>query len=134
MAKVSKRQLQVGEVVKRNFSIVLYEQGKYIYGNEPLVSVTNVLMSSDLGLAKIYLSIYNFVNKQEVIVLLEKEKVRLRQALGGRIRKHVRRIPHIDFYIDDTLDEMYALNNLFDKLHDDKQMGEEKEDNTNDLH
>lgn len=123
MAKVSKRQLQVGEVIKRNFSVVLYEQGKYIYGNEPLVTVTSVNMSSDLGLAKIYLSIYNIANKQEVIILLEKEKVKLRQALASRVRKHVRRIPKVDFYIDETLDEMFALNNLFDRLHEDKQMG-----------
>ena len=27
-------------------------------------------------------------------------------------------------YLDDTLDEMYRLNNLFNKLHQEKQMGE----------
>lgn len=126
MAKVSKRQLQVGEVIKRNFTTVLYEQGKYIYGIEALVTVTSVRMSSDMGLAKIYLSIYNIENKEEVITLLDREKTRLRQALATRVRKHVRRIPNIDFYIDETLDEMFALNNLFDKLHDDKQMGDDK--------
>jgi ribosome-binding factor A len=38
----------------------------------------------------------------------------------------MRRIPDIAFYLDDTLDEMYRLNQLFDKLHDDKQMGNEE--------
>lgn len=127
MEKQSKRQLQVGQIIKRNFSMVLYLEGSNIYGSEPLVTVTNVIMSSDLGLSKIYLSIFNTENKQAVILLLEQEKVRLRKILGSRIRKRVRRIPHIDMYIDDTLDEMYRLNNLFDKLHEENQMGESEE-------
>ena len=40
----------------------------------------------------------------------------LKQALVKRIRKHVRRIPDIAFYEDDTLDEMYRLRDLFDNL------------------
>jgi len=124
----SKRQLQIGELVKRNFSVVLQQEGRYIYGNEVLVTVTNVRMSTDLGLAKIYLSIFNTLDKQSTILLLEQEAHRLRQLLAHRIKKHVRRIPHISMYEDETLDEMYKLNNLFDKLHADNQMGEGTEE------
>ena len=52
----SRRQLQTGELIKRHFSTVIREQGSYIYGSEVLVSVTRVIMSPDLGLAKIYVS------------------------------------------------------------------------------
>jgi len=122
----TKRQLQVAELVKRNFSVVLQQEGRYIFGDEALVTVTQVKMSSDLGLAKIYLSVFNTENKQAVILQLEQENSRLRQVLAQRIRKHVRRIPNIDMYEDDTLDEMWKLNSLFDKLHKEKQMGEEE--------
>jgi ribosome-binding factor A len=57
---------------------------------------------------------------------MQEEKSRLKQSLGLRLRKHMRRIPDIDFYLDDTLDEMYRLNDLFDKLHTEGQMGEEE--------
>lgn len=123
----TKRQLQVGELIKRNFSLVMMQEGRYIYGDEALVTVTNVRMSSDLGLAKIYVSIFNTENKQAVILQLQQEITRLRQILAQRIRKHVRRIPNIDIYEDETLDEMYKLNSLFDKLHERKQMGAEEE-------
>ena len=119
------RQQQVGEMVKRHFGQVLLEEGSYIYG-DAFVTITQVKMSSDLGLARIYCSVYNTENKQAVILGLQKEYRRLRQALGRRLRKKVRRIPEIEFFMDDTLDEMYRLNALFDKLHDDKQMGEEE--------
>lgn len=115
----NKRQSQVGELIKRNFSMVLQVEGSYIYKNA-LVSVTNVLMSPDLSYAKIYLSVYNRDDKNRVIEELTQEKPRLKNSLSSRIRKHVRRIPEIDFFLDETLDEMYRLNNLFDRIQGEK--------------
>ncbi len=124
----TKRQKQVAELIKRNISTVLQQEGSYIYGAGVLVTVTGVKVSPDMGIAKIYLSIYNTENKQAVILQLENENVRIRQSLAYRIRKHVRRIPEIQFYMDDTLDEMYRLSNLFQKLDKDGQMGNEEEE------
>jgi ribosome-binding factor A len=122
----TKRQRQVGEVIRRNFSIVLQQEGQYIF-KDALVTVTNVKMSPDLGIAKVYLSIYNTENKQEVLLSMEAEHSHLKQALSYRVRKHVRRVPELHFYLDDTLDEMYRLNYLFDKLRSENQMGSEEE-------
>lgn len=126
----SKRQLQVAEQIKRNFGIVLQQEGPYIYGVETLVTVTSVKMSPDMGIAKIYLSVYNVEDKQSVILLMEEEYARLRQSLGNRLKRHVRRIPELQFYEDDTLDEMYRLRNLFDGLEDGKE--ESKNDEVED--
>ncbi len=123
MAKESKRQLQVAQLIKRNFGIVLQQEGSYIYGSEVLVTVTSVKLTPDFGQAKIYLSVYNTENKQAVILQMEEEHHRLKQALASRIKKHVRRIPQFQVYLDETLDEMYRLNVLFNKLDNDKQMG-----------
>jgi len=121
------KQKQISELVKRNFSVVLQDEGTNIYGAKPLVTVTNVKVSPDLGQAKIYLSVYNTENKQEVLLEMEEEKNRLKQALGYRLRKLVRRIPDIDFYLDDTLDEMFRIDELFGRLRADNQMGSEEE-------
>ena len=122
----TKRQKQVAETIKRHFSVVMQQEGSYIYGSEALVTITNVKMTPDFSLAKIYLSVYNTENKQAPILELEENMVRLRQSLAMRIRKHVRRIPEIAFFLDDTLDEMYRLNSLFNRLRDENQMGEEE--------
>ncbi|PHN00872.1 30S ribosome-binding factor RbfA [Flavilitoribacter nigricans] len=122
----TKRQKQAAELVKRNFSLVLQQEGSYIYGPEPLVTVTGVKITPDLSLAKIYLSVFNTDNKQAVLLEMEEEIVRLRQSLAHRIRKHIRRIPDISFYADDTLDEMYRVDRLFNRLYDENQMGEEE--------
>ncbi|SRR6056297_167740 len=122
------RQKQVAETVKRHFSIVLQQEANYMTSEPALITVTNVKMTPDLSIAKVYLSIYNTENKQETLLELEDNMARLRQALGARLRNHVRRIPELDLFIDDTLDEMYRLNALFDKLEDENQMGSDSEE------
>ncbi len=117
----SKRQKQVGEVVRRNFSMVLQNEGGYIYGNEPMVTVTSVRLSPDMGIAKIYLSVYNVEDKQSVVLQMEASNQKLRQALAHRVKRHMRRVPELSFFLDDTLDEMYRLNGLFNRLDKDKE-------------
>lgn len=112
----SKRQSQVASIIKRNFSIVLQQEGSYIYGNQALVTVTNVLVSPDMGEAKIYLSIFNVEDKQTVLLEMEDNMGRLKQQLAQRIRKHVRRVPSLQFFIDDTLDEMYRINEVLNRI------------------
>jgi|APTNR8051073442_1049403.scaffolds.fasta_scaffold03650_3 ribosome-binding factor A len=120
------RQRQVAELVKRNFSLVLQEEGAYIYGAEPLVTVTSVKMTPDLSEAKIYLSVYNIDHKQGVLLELEEELTRLRQSLAQRLRRQVRRIPDIALFLDDTLDEMYRVDELFTRLYAENQMGADR--------
>ncbi|MBP7184464.1 MAG: ribosome-binding factor A [Saprospiraceae bacterium] len=122
----TKRQGQVAELIKRNFSIVLQEEGSYIFGREPLVTVTNVKMSPDLGLAKIYVSVYNVLDKQTVVLEIEEQIVRLRQSLAHKIKKFVRRIPDISVYLDDTIDEIYKIADMFQKLDEDDQLGKRR--------
>lgn len=122
----SKRQLQVGSLAKRAFSNVLLESGRNIYGNI-MVTVTDVKMSSDLGLAKIYVSVYGTENKLAVIAQLEENHHVLRQQFAHKLRKHVRRIPDIGIFLDDMLDEMYRIDGLFEKLRANNQMGKEEE-------
>lgn len=123
----TKRQRQTAELIKRNFGLVLQAEGGYIY-EDALVTVTNVSMTADFSLARIYLSVYNTEDKLSVIQLLEENQVKLRHALAERIRKFIRRIPQLEFYIDDTLDEIYKVNALFDRLEAENQMGRRDEE------
>lgn len=126
--KETKRMLQVGELVKRNISYVLQQEGSYYYGTEALVTVTTVKMSSDMGIAKIYLSIYNTENKQAVLLEISEYAHQIKQSFAQRVRKQMRRIPRLDFYEDETLDEMYRLNQVFGDLKSKNQMGNHHEE------
>lgn len=111
----TKRQLQLGELIKRNFSTVLQQEGRYIYG-DVLVSVTKAIISPDLSQVKIYLSIYGSEEKEEILQNIENQTFQLKQALAHRIKGQIRRIPEIYLYIDDTLDEMYRVDDLLDSI------------------
>lgn len=129
MQKETKRQQQIGELLRRNFGEVLQMQGSLIFGGA-FVTVTKVKMTSDLGIAKVYLSVYQTegVNKEEVLKKVRKNSWSLKKDLAHRIRNHVRRIPTLDIYLDDTLDEMYHLNDVFNDLRKNNQLGKDEEE------
>ncbi|NJN78870.1 MAG: ribosome-binding factor A [Saprospiraceae bacterium] len=112
----SVKQKQTESMLQREMSMVIQQEGGYIYGTQALVTVTNVMLSPDFGEAKFYLSVFNIEDKQSVIIQLEDDLARMRQLLGSRIRKKYVVFLPVSFYLDDTLDEMYRLNSLFDKI------------------
>jgi ribosome-binding factor A len=109
------KQRQIAAMIQKEFSAVLLIEGNLIYG-DALVTVTRVRMSADMGIAYIYLSVFNTLYKQEIIKEIWENLARLRGELGKRIRKQVRRIPMLKFFIDDTLDEVEHLDMLFDAI------------------
>lgn len=118
------RQKQVGEMLRRFVAMILTEEGSNIYGRDKLVTVTEIKMTPDLLIAKVYISVYGSENKQEVILLLEDNNTRLRQALAGKIGKQMRRMPELEFFLDDTVDEMYRVEALLNRVgEEDKNIG-----------
>jgi ribosome-binding factor A len=86
----SVKQKQTESMLQREMSMVLQQEGGYIYGVQALVTVTGVKLSPDFGEAKFYLSVFNIEDKQSVIIQLDDDLVRMRQLLAGRIRKKIR--------------------------------------------
>ena len=111
----SKRQAQVGELIKRNFAPVFQEHGIYIYG-QGFVSVTSVKVTPDLAQAKVYLSVFNVADRDEVLRKINNHTHVLKQALAARIKNQMRRIPQIHFYFDETIEEMYRVDALFKEI------------------
>lgn len=110
------RQKQAAETIRRHFGTLLQQEGRHIYGPDPFVTVTEVQLSPDYSLAKIYLSVFNTENKPEIIRLMEGHDHRLKQALATRIGRKIRRMPDIRFYLDDTVDEMYRVEELLKRI------------------
>jgi len=111
----SKRQLQIAEMIKRNFAPIFQEHGIYIYGSA-FVTVTSVKITPDMAQAKVYLSIFNAEDKETVLKKVVNHTHILKQALASRIKYQVRRIPSIFFYFDETIDEMYKVDTMFKNL------------------
>ncbi len=88
-----------------------------------LVTITGVKVSPDLKNAKVYLSIYERESRQEILEKVNDIKGLIRNQLAQRV-KYIRRIPELTFYIDDTLDYVEKIENLFKVIHkNDNQRG-----------
>lgn len=77
-----------------------------------LITVTAVRVSPDLGLAKVYLSLFPVKDKQAVLERVREMGHRLRGELGHRVGKQLRVVPELNFYIDDSLDRIEEIDNL----------------------
>ena len=95
--------------------------------DKALVTVTRVSVSPDLQNAKIYLSIFNTDNKQEILLNMNENYPRLRHALSNKVGKQLRRMPELSFFLDESLDEFFRMDELLKKLRDENQMGAEEQ-------
>ena len=88
-----------------------------------MITVTEIRITPDLSLARIYISILSpGRDKEQVFEYLKEHNVDIRKELAGKIKNQVRKIPELNFYLDDTAEYVDHLEHLFDKIHeDDKQ-------------
>lgn len=81
------------------------------------VTLTDVVVSPDLGLAKVYVSLYNNKNREAIVEHLNGEANKaIRHELARKIKNNVRKIPELRFYEDETLDYVEKIDQLFDKI------------------
>ncbi len=69
-----------------------------------VISVTKVHVTSDLGQAKAYVSIFPSDKKEEIFEGIVANNQMIRHALAIRTKNQLRRMPELSFYIDDSLD------------------------------
>lgn len=86
-----------------------------------LVTITDTVVTPDLGLAKLYLSIMSKEPADKVVELLELEMKELRHRLAAEIGNNMRRVPELKFFLDNTLEKALKMNELLEQLnHPDK--------------
>ena len=115
----SRRQQKIGSVLREALSEIFTRDGKGIYGSA-FVTVTSCKVSSDLTLARFYLSIFNEPNKESIIQKIEAKQHDIKKMLSEKLRFQLRRIPEFEYFVDDTLDEVFKMEELFKKIHDEK--------------
>jgi ribosome-binding factor A len=97
------RQERVSELIKRELSILFQRESTTWFGGL-FITVTQVRIGPDLGLARVYLSFMAVADKEKALQTVETENWRVRKALGGMVGKQLRRVPELNFYLDDSLD------------------------------
>jgi ribosome-binding factor A len=81
------------------------------------VSITHVLMTDDLSIAKVYLSIFAPKrDENEILETIDQAQDAIRHTLAQKIRHQVRRVPELIFFLDDTAKKAEEIETLFQKV------------------
>ena len=98
------RQKKINTVLQQEIAVLLQKAIRKGNVSNLMVSVTKVKVTSDLSLAKVYLSI--FPNDKAVTLFegLKENGYQLRHDLSQIMKNQLRRIPELLFYLDDSLD------------------------------
>lgn len=76
-----------------------------------IISVSKVHVTSDLGIAKVYLSIFPSDKRDEIIKGVQSNTPLIRHEMASRTRNQLRRMPELLFFGDDTLDYNEGIDN-----------------------
>lgn len=108
------RQLKSARLIQKEMAEIFLTETKGLFGNT-MITVTVCRVSPDLGVAKIYVSLFPVKEKDKLLKKIKEHTPELRNMLGRRIRKQVRVIPELVFFLDDSLDYAEHINNLLKK-------------------
>ncbi len=111
----STRQQKFGRLIQKELSDIFQRDKRGILDNT-LVTISDVDMSPDLGVAKVYISMMLAKDKTQTLEKINRGKGEIRKALGERIRKQVRVIPELIFIIDETEEKAFKMEELLKNL------------------
>ncbi|WP_029034237.1 30S ribosome-binding factor RbfA [Salinimicrobium terrae] len=98
------RQKKIGGVLQQDLADVLQSHLRDAGRTGILISVSKVTVTTDLSQSKAYLSIFPAKNAQDILKELNILKPKIKHELAMRTKNQLRRMPNLDFYIDDSLD------------------------------
>ncbi len=69
-----------------------------------IISVSKVTVTTDLSIAKVYLSVFPSEKRDELVSGIQSNTSLIRHELAKRTRNQLRRMPELSFFGDDSLD------------------------------
>ena len=114
----SRRQEKFAKLIQRDLGDIFLQKTNTLF-NGNFITISNVTVSPDLGYVKVYLSFFKADNKAETMDIIQLHKKEIRHELAKKVKNQVRKVPELEFYIDDSLDYVEKMENIFKKIHED---------------
>lgn len=111
----SKRQKKFAGVIQQDLAEIFQREGMSFLPNS-LITITQVRVTPDLALARIFLSFFNTPNAALALSTIKAHSGEIRYKLGNRIKDQARIVPQLEFFLDDTSEYVEHMDKLFDKI------------------
>ena len=103
------RQHKVNSLLQKDLADILLRE---VIIPNTMISVTHVNITPDLSLARVNLSIFATQDKTATLKQIKARKGEIRRLLGERVKRQLRIVPDLQFFIDDTLDRIDRIDEL----------------------
>jgi len=110
-----KRTDKLARQIQRDLSEIFNSLSTKLFENA-FITIMEVRVSADLGIAKVYIGIMNYPKKLELMELINFHNPQIRKMLSDKIKNQVRKIPTLQFYLDTTLDNAEHIEKLLEKI------------------
>jgi ribosome-binding factor A len=108
--KESNRQKKFGKLLQKELSEIF--QREILLEGSPMLTVTVVRASPDLRMARLFISVFPDDKAVAAIAEVQGKYREIRVLLTQRIKTQVRYMPELQFFLDDTQQEVEKMEDL----------------------
>ena len=105
------RQKKIGGVLQNDLVDILQGEVRKNGLTNLVISVSKVVVTTDLGVARVYLSVFPQNRAQEILEAVKSNMPLIKHDLSQRVKLQLRKVPNLSFYIDDSLDYIEKIDN-----------------------
>ncbi len=105
------RQEKLASLLKRELATIFQREAQTLF-NGRFITITVVRLTPDLGVARVYLSILASKDPRADLDMIRDNAWKVRKMLAATAGKHLRKMPELGFFIDDSLDYSDEINRL----------------------
>ncbi|HEX4876393.1 MAG TPA: ribosome-binding factor A [Chitinophagaceae bacterium] len=114
-----KRQKQIAGLLNEEMNVIFQRLGLNMI-NGGMVSISSVKVTPDLLEARFYLSFFQVKDVNAALQKIEDRHHEIKKELAAHVRHQLRSIPVLKFFVDDTLDHVFKMEELFKKIEDER--------------
>ena len=105
----TQRQKKIGGILQQDLAEILQKAATDGGMRGVIISVSKVKVTTDLSIAKVYLSIFPNKEAQELLNGIRSNTPLIRHELAQRTKNQLRRMPNLEFFIDDSLEYIEGI-------------------------
>ena len=106
----SQRQKRINKQLQKDLGEIFQRESANLFARA-MITVTQVKITPDLSIAKVYLSIFGS-DSEKIIAMVRMHASEIRKQLGLRVKNQLRKVPELQYFIDDSLDYIENIENL----------------------
>jgi len=109
------RQKKIGGVLQKDLVDILQGEVRKNGVTNLVISVSKVVVTTDLSVAKVYLSVFPQDKAKGLLEAIKSNAILIKHDLSQRVKLQLRKVPNLSFYIDDSLDYIEKIDSALAK-------------------